>query len=60
LCATLDPWVFAYHKEIQAGEYVLNVPKIIISTFHFHPFGDKKFPSWQSLKDLFTHAKDKR
>jgi hypothetical protein len=46
LCATLDPWVFPFHKEINAGEYVLSIPKIIVSTFHFHPSGEKIFPSW--------------
>jgi hypothetical protein len=60
LCATLDPWLFAYHKEIQAGEYALSIPKLIVSTFHFHPTGEKVFPSWQALKDIFKFAKDKR
>ena len=60
LCATLDPWLYAYHNEIIKGEYKLNLPHIVVSSAHFHPSAVKIFPSWDTTKKLFSHSKDKR
>jgi dienelactone hydrolase len=60
LCATLDPWLYAYHNEIIKGEYKLDLPHIVVSSAHFHPSAVKIFPSWDTTKKLFSHSKDKR
>ncbi|TNV79108.1 hypothetical protein FGO68_gene4215 [Halteria grandinella] len=59
VCGTLDPFLFSHHKEILAGEFVMPVPSIAISTEYFHPSVRKGFPSWDTLKALFNHAKSK-
>eukprot|EP00347_Sterkiella_histriomuscorum_P022751 403337292 len=56
LLFTLDPWTFAYHKEILAGEFQLNVPFFTVSTEEFHPVC--KYDSWTCLENLFAHSKN--
>lgn len=46
-CFTLDPWLYAYHKEINAGEFFLNIPLFTVSTEAFHPVC--LFESWKTL-----------
>ena len=58
LCASLDPWSYCNHEEIGRGEVILTVPLIIVSTETFHPFLSKDFPSWETVKNLFKHAKN--
>jgi hypothetical protein len=60
LCATLDPWFFTYNEEINRGEFKFNIPQIIVSTEMFHPFCDKYFPSWTSVKNMFKFSKNPR
>jgi pimeloyl-ACP methyl ester carboxylesterase len=60
LLGTLDPWLFTYHREIGNGDFKINIPQIIVSTEMFHPFCDKYFPSWDSIKNLFKYAQDPR
>jgi cephalosporin-C deacetylase-like acetyl esterase len=36
-CITLDPWIYVCHKEINSGDYGLNLPYFAVSTEYFHP-----------------------
>ncbi|CDW85051.1 platelet-activating factor acetylhydrolase [Stylonychia lemnae] len=57
-CFTLDPWLYAYHKEINAGEFFLEKPYMTCSNELFHPVC--LFESWNTLKDLHKYTKDQR
>jgi pimeloyl-ACP methyl ester carboxylesterase len=59
LCGTLDPFLFSHHKEVLAGEFVMPIPSIAVSSEMFHPSIQKGFPSWDTLKALFNHSKAK-
>lgn len=50
-CLTLDPWLFAYHKEINDKDFYLDIPFFAICTEMFHPYC--KFESYKTLHDLF-------
>jgi cephalosporin-C deacetylase-like acetyl esterase len=36
-CVTLDPWLFAYHKEINEKDFYLDIPFFAVCTEDFHP-----------------------
>jgi pimeloyl-ACP methyl ester carboxylesterase len=55
---TLDPWLFAHHKEILAGDFPLEVPHIAISTEYFHPSLAMNFPTWETLKTLLSTSRN--
>ena len=57
-CATLDPWLYVYHKEMLDHQVKLNIPFFSLSTEAFHPACP--FPGWESLKRLFKSCNDKR
>lgn len=60
LVATLDPWLFCYHEEIARGEFQLTVPNIAISSERYHPRCVEHFPSWDSIKNLLKHQKNRK
>lgn len=51
-CLTLDPWLYAYHKEIAAGEIKVKCPVSFIHSEMFHP-SLKEFDSWAAVQKLF-------
>ena len=35
---TLDPWLFAYHKEVLAGDFFIKQPLIAANSEFFHQY----------------------
>lgn len=57
-CLALDPWLFAHWDKWQNGTLKVECPLQVISTQEFHPIisTPDHFPSWETVKALFTHA----
>lgn len=57
-CATLDPWLYAYEKEIKEQNMGLNIPFFVTCTEYFHPCLD--FDSLNTLNALLKSCTDHR
>lgn len=58
-CLVLDPWLFAYHKEIEKGDFKILCPLISISSWAFHPSIKKFFNSWDCVVKMFECCENK-
>ena len=53
LCATLDPWLFVYSKEILNTDFKVSIPQVVVNSEMFHTdakYMKEGFKTWDSLQ----------